>query len=364
MAITYPISLPTVVGFSAQAITPVSVVGVNRSPFTGQRQVYAWPGQWWDFSVSFPKMTVTNAGKIAAALTSLNGQEGTFLLGPSLHKRPVLGVKTAQVTLIDPTTLNGGFETAGGGGADVFASWTETPGSNAAVTRDTSDFHGGAASCKLASTGGGGLTRFCQLSQTLLTVGRSYFVSFWAKTSSAGNALCEVRVMGGSVVLATLYATGALTGSWTYYSGTFTAQNTSFYLQLSTQTGQTTSIDDVSLVGLEENPKVHGGSQTGYDLITRGWVVSDTVMTAGDWVQLGTGSGSKLHRVMVDAISDGSGHATLTLWPRLRSSPADGDAVNFINPQGVFALTNASAEAYNSRQICDGIDFQAMEVVA
>lgn len=53
-----------------------------------------------------------------------------------------------QTQLMNATTENGGFETAGAGGADVFANWLETTSGTSTVNRDTSVFYAGAASCR------------------------------------------------------------------------------------------------------------------------------------------------------------------------------------------------------------------------
>ena len=86
-------------------------------------------------------------------------------------------------------------------------------------------------------------------------------------------------------------------------------------------------------------PLVKGGSQTGGELITDGWGLSQTnVVLAGDYVQLGTGSASRLYKILDDASSDGvgSGEATLTIWPKLRVSPGDNDALILTDAKGVF----------------------------
>lgn len=108
-------------------------------------------------------------------------------------------------------------------------------------------------------------------------------------------------------------------------------------------------------------PLVNGGSQTGYDLITDGWTASKTgIMLRGDWVQLGTGSTSRLYKVMVDANSNGSGQATLTLWPQLRSSPADNDPLTIHSPMGKFMLATEPAWAI-AVDHSYGMSFDAVE---
>jgi hypothetical protein len=86
-------------------------------------------------------------------------------------------------------------------------------------------------------------------------------------------------------------------------------------------------------------PLVNGAAQTGNQLITDGWTPSITgILRAGDWVQLGTGATSRLYKVLDDVNSDSGGNATLTLFPNLRSSPADNATLTVNNPKGVWRL--------------------------
>jgi len=87
-------------------------------------------------------------------------------------------------------------------------------------------------------------------------------------------------------------------------------------------------------------PLVKGASQTGNELITDGWTANTTnILKAGDWIQLGTGSASRLHKVLQDVNSDGTGTATLTIFPNLRSIPADNLSIITQNPKGQWRLS-------------------------
>lgn len=82
-------------------------------------------------------------------------------------------------------------------------------------------------------------------------------------------------------------------------------------------------------------PQVNGGSQTGMTLNTKGWTASQTgILLAGDYIQFG----SELHRVLVDADSDGTGLATLDIWPRIRTSPADNVSIATSNTKAVWRM--------------------------
>ena len=89
------------------------------------------------------------------------------------------------------------------------------------------------------------------------------------------------------------------------------------------------------------SPLVNGASQTGKSLITDGWTPSQNgVLLAGDYFQLGTGTTTRLYKVLTDVGSDGGGNATFDIWPRLRESPDDLDPLVTTNSKGTFRLTD------------------------
>lgn len=111
-------------------------------------------------------------------------------------------------------------------------------------------------------------------------------------------------------------------------------------------------------------PLVNGGSQSGNELVTDGWTNSTTgILKAGDYIQLGSGSSSQLYKVLDDVNSNGSGQATLTVWPDLRTSPADNAAITVSNAKGVFRLSsNAQAWDINEATFY-GMTFAAREAL-
>jgi hypothetical protein len=111
-------------------------------------------------------------------------------------------------------------------------------------------------------------------------------------------------------------------------------------------------------------PLVNGASQTGGSLVIDGAATSVTGwLKAGDYIQLGTGSSSRLHKVLADANSDGSGNVTLDIWPHIRVAPADNASVTVSNAKGLFRLSsNEQSWSINDTAIY-GITFGAMEAV-
>lgn len=88
MAITYPLSLPNITSYESARMTGKSIVGVSRSAFTGQQQVQKHQGQWWEFEGKLIPMSRANAEAWIAFFMSLNGMQGTFLLGDPLATSP------------------------------------------------------------------------------------------------------------------------------------------------------------------------------------------------------------------------------------------------------------------------------------
>lgn len=82
-------------------------------------------------------------------------------------------------------------------------------------------------------------------------------------------------------------------------------------------------------------PLVAGGGQSGGVLATDGWSTGVTgILKAGDYIQIG----GRLHMLLADANSDGSGVASLNIWPDLRSAPADNLALIVNNTVGLWRL--------------------------
>mgnify|MGYP003647377633 CR=1 FL=1 len=109
-------------------------------------------------------------------------------------------------------------------------------------------------------------------------------------------------------------------------------------------------------------PLVNGASQTGNSLIIDGATASQTgYLKAGDYIQLGTGISSRLHMVVADANTDGSGNATLDIEPALRTSPTDNLNISVSNTKGVFRLTDNATEWDSNAVALYGITFAVVE---
>lgn len=111
-------------------------------------------------------------------------------------------------------------------------------------------------------------------------------------------------------------------------------------------------------------PRVNGASQTGEDLNIDGCTANVTGwLKAGDYIQLGTAGTATLHKVLADVNTNASGETTLSLWPHIRSAPADNATVVVSDTVGRFRLaSNESSWSVNEASIY-GITFSAREAI-
>jgi len=104
MAIIYPLSLPTHTGLSSVNLRAVTQTAMSMSPFTYKQQIHNHSGQRWEVEVTLPPMQRADAEQWLAWLLSLNGMEGTFLMGDPLGA-------TARGSLGGTPVVNGANQT-------------------------------------------------------------------------------------------------------------------------------------------------------------------------------------------------------------------------------------------------------------
>ncbi|TXH19016.1 MAG: hypothetical protein E6R03_01215 [Hyphomicrobiaceae bacterium] len=111
-------------------------------------------------------------------------------------------------------------------------------------------------------------------------------------------------------------------------------------------------------------PLVRGTGQTGQEIIFDGAPTSVTgYFLAGDYLQIGSGSSTRLHKVLEDCDSDADGIVSATIWPALRASPADNAAIIVSAAKGIWRLndnTIAWEERPGDRY---GLSFSASEAI-
>ena len=75
---TYPLTFPDV-PVTSSSFRLVNLVADNTSPFTGEQQVYAYPGQYWEGEITLSNLSREHASLVQAFMAKCRGKFGTFL---------------------------------------------------------------------------------------------------------------------------------------------------------------------------------------------------------------------------------------------------------------------------------------------
>jgi len=112
------------------------------------------------------------------------------------------------------------------------------------------------------------------------------------------------------------------------------------------------------------DPVVDGGGQEGEVLNVQGLPISTTgYLLEGDFIQLGTGITSRLHKVIEPVDSDADGKAAISLWPRIRrgEAPVDSAAVVVADCAGAFRLVGPTEWAHEPGIYSQAVELNAVE---
>ncbi|ABF42160.1 hypothetical protein Acid345_3159 [Candidatus Koribacter versatilis Ellin345] len=111
------------------------------------------------------------------------------------------------------------------------------------------------------------------------------------------------------------------------------------------------------------SPEVNGSNAAGSKVLAIKNLTAGTAKTlrSGDWLQVGSGLTQRLYLNLMDVDADGSGEATLNIYPRLREALTDGTAIVTNVPQGVFRLSSNDRQVDVDNALIHGIKFDAEE---
>lgn len=93
-------------------------------------------------------------------------------------------------------------------------------------------------------------------------------------------------------------------------------------------------VNEIAQSSSTATPLVNGGSQTGRSIVTDGWPLSSTVLSAGMYITIN----NQLLQLTADVVSNGSGQATISVAPAVRTSPADNAPIEFKNPYALMYM--------------------------
>jgi hypothetical protein len=110
--------------------------------------------------------------------------------------------------------------------------------------------------------------------------------------------------------------------------------------------------------------QVDGATSSGNTIDIKSAPASQTdYLKAGDYMQVGTGTNRQLFKVLADVNTNGSGEATVDIWPNVRTTISNSSAVTVENSKGVFRLSSNEQSFSINEASFYGISFGAMESV-
>ena len=141
-----------------------------------------------------------------------------------------------------------------------------------------------------------------------------------------------------------------------------------FFMQLNGQFGTFTMGDpDAKAVQgtISNTVAVNADFAVGaYDVTIDGADASESqLFKKGDYVQFNSGATSKLHMIIADVASNGSGVATLTIEPSLSSALANNATVTYASPKCVMRMTNNELTWSANHISLYGVSFTCEEVL-
>jgi hypothetical protein len=312
-------------------------VATTVSPWTGQTQTYDWQSSRLSGVVTLPPQQGATAAAWTGFLLSCRGPLNAFVISDSSQVVP-FGQAGINLTP-DPNFLQ-----------PIGSVWSQ-PDANWFIANGL----GYASMNSIVIAGADSGNQGTSLSSAIsLQAGQPYTLScyFNASALTSGHLGIAVTNNATTVNYAAMTCTGGaqqLTTTFTAPAGVNGATTAIVYIgcELSGATFPLNSIVSFSNILLNPGaPVVNGASQTGYSVVTNGWIANTTgVLLPGDYITIMSApinAGDiyipRLYRITQQADTDASGNSTLSIWPQLRESPATGAKIITHGTSGLFRL--------------------------
>ena len=371
MAITYPLSMPTSPGLKTARLTMRNVVGISESPTTLAQQVLDWNADAWLLEAVLPRIsTRAQAEPWNAFLAALKGPVGTFLAGDPAGR--VAQGQLGKNLLQNPEQFDN-------------AIWTKDTGTlPAVVTANAASAPQAGLSLadKIAFPGtltAGQTSQVVQL-VPLCAAQRSFTFSVWMKADA--GCTVTMRIEDASPYQGpAASADVAVTTGWQRFSVSGAFANSpggSIHVILRYQAVAAAAnvyawgaqLEPGLAMGVYQqrygDPICDGGAlQRASSMTVRGLVPNATgLLLAGDYFQLGSGTSTRLYKLLGDINADATGKAGIDFWPGLRGPLADGQVLTLVGAQGLFRLASVD-RGFDLDEILQypGLAFSAREAL-
>jgi hypothetical protein len=388
--ITYPLTIPVAtVGMSSITMMGETISSLSQSPFTFAQQIFKHPGERWKASVQLAPMKRQDAETWTSFMLSLKGRSGTFLMGDPNSVQPQGSVVQRNLFQYSEDFSNAYW---GKTNCTVVSVGTSNPVSglptgvwNLVENADVSLQHLLSKSVSFtaglnytaivyAKLGSGRMLRVDFPSSAFTTNQQNRF-NLTAGTGAvvSGTSTISMTSVGGGFykIMVSNTATVSTTGAISFLldngtTGTYNGDGTS-YVVIADAHYEVTAANPTyqkTLGAWGPLPLVNGANQVGSSLIIDNLNWSTVgVFDAGDYIQLGSGSTSTLHKVLTNTDSDAAGNATLDIFPAIRTAPANNASITVVNTMGRWRLDTDISQWEINNISSYGMQFNCVEAI-
>jgi hypothetical protein len=394
-SITEPLALPTLdSGLPTKPRTVTlhmeQAVGRVVSPLSYSEQVQVFAGKRWRASWNLPPMERADAEQWLAFLARCNGPERVFLAGdPNAATARGTPTGTPLVEYRNNLLLQS---------EDFTTTWT-TSGTGTITADQATAPDGNTTADRLEDTAAGNIFAVIQPSITVGDDAVSRCFSVYFKEGTTQSSVIRLTYSGGTGINGSVRLTWA-THATSISSGAlddFGVEDVGegwyrlWGVLANNSTGNTSLVVDIILAGggasftgyvdtwgaqLSESAvpvsylktttaavSAEAPSAGGEELYSDGWTAATVILKAGDYISVGSGTTTRLYKIMQDVTSDAQGCAELHLWPTLREVPADNAAIAVADCTGAFRLFGGPSTWNVDDAQFYGLQFSAIEAV-
>ena len=116
--------------------------------------------------------------------------------------------------------------------------------------------------------------------------------------------------------------------------------------------------------GLDSTIRVNGAHSVGaYSIAIENATASTLILKQGDYLQFGSGATSKLHMVVTDCTSNGSGEATVEIEPALKSALVNDSAIVYSDTKAIMRMDSNELTWSADQLSLYGITFSCTEAI-
>jgi hypothetical protein len=333
--VSYPITLPSSPKPSITILSGEGATESSESPYNGDEQIQHYPAERLTAEINYPPMLLAEAEDLLGTLLALYGSFGTFYLGSYVGRSPRGPAGGTPV-------VSGAGQT----GRQLFTSgWT--PSTLPLKLGDWLQYGAGYRATRIQTTGGTDQTKY-YFDIGLSTNAVKYRCALRLKNRGAATV-----VVINNLGLSQAIASGAEAAVEMIGTGNGTG-DTQINLR-------TTNVGDAMDVIAWDPVIQHYG-------INENLIPSDKLDFSG-WsnylgavVTLTQNFTQRLQKVVYPApVADADGKAIVHLFPGLRESPIDGEALVLVNTAGVWRLEDDVTTWTIDQAIQYGLKFKARE---